>query len=249
NVARNTLVVLRDPVPFVATVTNRAAATGGVDAESLENVKARGPLVLRSRDRAVTTHDYELLAREAAPEARRVHCVEADGDSPLVRVLVVPALGEHSGSEDDGLRFASLKPRQDTLDRIRDCLDARRCVGARVLVEPPFYQGVTVAARLRADPRTAAAAVRERALRALYGYLDPIGGGPQECGWPFGRRVSSGDIHAVLQRVADVHLVEDVLLFAADPGTGDRGDPVQRIELPAHGLVFSYAHQVRVLPA
>jgi hypothetical protein len=43
-----------------------------------------------------------------------------------------------------------------------------------------------------------------------------------------------------------VELVDDVRLFAADPLTGQRGEPVQRISLDKHALVFSFEHQVRV---
>jgi predicted phage baseplate assembly protein len=246
NVAANALTVLRDPVPFLSTVTNRAAATGGVDGESLAETSTRGPLMLRTRERAVTAEDYEQLAREAAPEALRVRCVPAGEASAAIRVLVVPALGEHTHSDDDSARFAALRPRDETLERIRSHLDARRCVGTQVLVEPPFYQGVTVVAQLRAQGRTATVTLRERALRALYGYLNPVDGGPDGTGWPFGRPIQSGEIYAVLQRVDGLDLVEDVRLFGADPRTGDRGDSVQRIELAANALVFSYAHQVRV---
>ncbi|NBE84931.1 putative baseplate assembly protein [Micromonospora rubida] len=248
NVAARALSVLRDPVPFVSTVTNRAAATGGVDGESLAETSVRGPLSLRTRERAVTAEDYEQLAREAAPEVLRVKCVPAGDGSAAVRVLVVPALGEHGDAEDDAARFAALRPRDEVLDRIRAFLDARRCVGARVLVEPPFYQGVTVVARVRARPRvsTSAAELRRRALRALYDYLDPVRGGPDGDGWPFGRPIQSGELHAVLQRVDGVDLVEEVRLFGADPTTGERGEAVQRIELDVNAIAFSYAHQVRV---
>jgi len=245
-VAANTLTVLRDPVPFVSSVTNRRPATGGVDGETVAETATRGPLMLRTRERAVTAEDYEQIARQAAPEALRVRCVPAGPDSPAVRVLVVPALGEHSYSEDDSARFASLLPRDETLARIRDALDERRCVGAQVLVEPPYYQGVTVVAALRGRGRSGWSLLRERALRALYDYLNPIDGGPDGTGWPFGRPIQSGEIYAVLQRVEGIDLVEDVRLFAADPVTGERGSAVQRIDLPPHALVFSYAHQVRV---
>ena len=36
--------MLRTSIPFVATVTNPSAGEGGMDAESIENAKIRGPL-------------------------------------------------------------------------------------------------------------------------------------------------------------------------------------------------------------
>ena len=243
NVSRDTLVVLRDSVPFVSTVTNRRAAGGGTDGETVADAAARGPLQLRTRERAVTAEDYEQLAREAAPQALRVRCVPAGDGEAGVRVLIVPAVAEADGR----LRFADLKPDDELLAQVASYLDERRCVGARVVVEPPLYQGVTVVAQLKPRPHVATGAVQQRALVALDRYLNPIGGGPDGQGWPFGRPVQSGEIFAVLQRVSGVDMVEDLRLFAANPRTGERGEPVQRIVLPPHGLVFSYEHQIRMV--
>jgi predicted phage baseplate assembly protein len=241
NVARNTLQVLRDPVPFVSTVANRRAAAGGVDGESVDNAESRGPLVLRTRERAVTAEDYEQLAREAAPQVARVRCVPGDPGSAEVRVLVVPDVADPAT-----MAFADLTPSPAVVERIRAFLDERRCLGARVSVEPPFYQGVTVVAQLKAKPRASLDGLRDVATQALGSYLDPLRGGPGGDGWPFGRAVHTGEIYAVLQRLPGVDLVEDVRLFGADPGTGARGSAVPRLDLAPNALVFSYGHQVRV---
>lgn len=245
NVSRGLLRVQRDAVPFVSGVTNRRAAAGGVDGESVRDAESRGPLLLRTLDRAVTAEDYEQLAREAAPEAARVKCVpvnpDASGTPEGVRVLVVPAA---SGSAD--LEFVALKLDPGMRDRIVRYLDERRCVGARLSVEEPFYRAVTVVAELRGRGDSTPGALTGRATQALYDYLHPITGGPDGDGWPFGRPVHSGEVFAVLQRVSGVELVESVRLFAADPTTGERGREVQRIALPPNALVFSFGHRVRV---
>jgi predicted phage baseplate assembly protein len=240
NVARGLLQVQRDPVPFVSEVTNRRPATGGVDGESVRDASVRGPLMLRTRDRAVTAEDYEQLARKAAPEAARVRCIPADEAGAAVRVLVVPAVPDPVA-----LDFAALKPDAALLERISRYLDERRCLGARISVEPPYYRGVTVVASVQAQAGTAPEALRTTATAALSAYLNPVSGGPDGTGWPFGRPVQSGEVFAVLQRLPGVELVNDVRLFAADPITGERGGAVPRIDLPPHALVFSYGHQVR----
>ena len=92
NVAARTVSVLRSSIPYVAAVYNRRAAAGGVDGETVDEARTRGPLELRGRGRAVTVEDYVAVAHEAAPELARVHCVPVtDGpDAGAVRVLVVP---------------------------------------------------------------------------------------------------------------------------------------------------------------
>lgn len=250
NVARSTLKILRSAIPYVARVENRRPALGGVDGESVDSARVRGPMTLRTLHRAVVPHDYELLAREVAPDAARVHCIRAgaDGDdsgaeAQGVRLLVVPA----GRSDEQGrIGFDELIPPAPTLRLIAGHLEERRPIGARLVVEPPFYQGVTVVASVQAEPGAVRERVRDEALAALYGYFNPLSGGPNGQGWPFGRPVQAGEAFAVLQRVPGVDLVEDVRLYRADPVTGERTDATTKIGLDRHALVFSYEHQLRV---
>jgi len=246
NLAAGSIRRLKSSIPSVAAVENRRPAQGGVDGETLDQAKDRGPLLVRTRSRAVTAEDYEILAREAAPEIARVRCVPADRDPAAaggVRVLVVPA----AAMEDGRILFENLVPPEPTLSRIAARLDRARVVGTRVVLEPPLYRGVTVVARLVARPRVNVERVREGALDVLHRYLNPLpGGGPEGTGWPFGRPVQAGEIFGRLQQVSGVELVEDVRLFSADPVTGVRGKEARRIDLDENSLVFSYEHQVRV---
>ncbi|MFZ1412141.1 MAG: putative baseplate assembly protein, partial [Micropruina sp.] len=75
NVARGQVRVLKTSIPYVSRVENRTPAIGGAEAETLSEAKARGPLLLRSRGRAVTAADFEELAQDVAPDAARVKCV------------------------------------------------------------------------------------------------------------------------------------------------------------------------------
>jgi predicted phage baseplate assembly protein len=245
NVGKGTIQTLKSSIPFVARVENLDAAWGGVDGETIDEAKSRGPILLRTRSRAVTAEDYEAITQEAAPDVARVRCVTAgddDVDAGAVRVLIVPAAAQAAGKID----FADLVPGEETLARISDRLDEVRLIGTRVLVSPPKYRGVTVVARVIARPRLDTARVRADALEALYKHLNPISGGPDGKGWPFGRPVQAGDVYALLQRVRGVDLVEDVRLFGANPVTGERGEEAQRLDVDPHSLIFSYEHHVRV---
>ena len=244
NVAGASISVLKSSIPYVARVENRRAAHSGVDGEDIENAKVRGPIVLRTRGRAVTAEDYEHLAREAAPEVARVRCVAAHDPAEAggVRVLLVPAAPGDSWR----LRFEQLLPSEETLQKVIRRLDETRIVGSRVLVEPPVYRGVTIVAKIRARPRTNADRLEQAALDQLYHYFHPIAGGPDGDGWPFGRPVQVGEVFAALQRLPGTELVEDVRVFGADPVTGKRGQATQRLDVEPNALVFSYEHQVLV---
>lgn len=243
NVAAGALSVLKASIPYVTRVENRRAAFGGVDGEDLEMAKVRGPITLRTRDRAVTAEDFEHIAREVAPEVARVRAITGDANEPgVVRVLIVPAVPGSNGR----LTFDALVPGDDTLARIAKRLDESRLVGTRVVVEPPAYRGLTIVARLKARPGTDANRLQQEALDALFRYFHPTTGGPDGGGWPFGRPVLAGEVFAALQAVRGTELVEDVRVFGADPVTGERGKPTDRLEVDGNALVFSYDHQVVV---
>ena len=252
NVAAGSVRVLKTSVPYVARVENRAPAVGGAEPESLEAAKVRGPLLLRSRGRAVTAEDFEELAREVAPDAARVHCVPAltGEDAGGIRILVVP----HVASDDLGrVQRGDLDPPEGTLQRITAALDEHRLVGTRLLVAPPEYVWLTavvsVTARRRFDPDD----VRLDVLRALYRLFHPLHGGPVGTGWPFGRSVQSHEVHAALARIPGVDMAQEVeaAIYPAEPDLGRREKArrlvaVQRLDLAPTALVFSYEHQVRV---
>ena len=174
-----------------------------------------------------------------------MRCLSAGegADAGAVRVLVVPAAAH---DDTHAIRFEDLIPAEETLQRIAEQLDDRRLVGTRVSVEPPLYRGVTVVATLRTRPKASAARVREEAVAALNRYLNPLVGGPEGNGWPWGRPLQAGEVFSVLQEIRGVDLVEDVRIFGANPVTGERGQQAARLELEPNSLVFSYEHQIRI---
>jgi len=245
NVARGQVRVLKTSIPYVSRVENRSPAIGGAEAETLADAKARGPLLLRSRGRAVTAEDFEELARDVAPDAARVRCVPEEGSSSGVRVLVVPHV---AGDEVGRIERADLDPPWQILERISNSLDERRLVGTRLLVQPPDYLWLTAVVSLTSRPRFDPAEVRTEVLRALYRLYDPLVGGPDGTGWPFGRSVQSHEVHAALARIPGVDMSQEVrvALFPAEADTGRRAAAVDRMDLPDTGLVYSFDHQVRV---
>jgi predicted phage baseplate assembly protein len=246
-VTRGVVRVLKTSVPYVSRVESRHPASGGADGESMANARIRGPLELRASGRAVTADDFEALARDVAPDAARVRCIAASDESAGpggVRVLVVPRVVT---DEFGRMSYDELgRPSMELMGRIGRHLDQRRLIGTRLVVEPPAYLGVTVVTRLSVEPGRVPEEVQDAALRALYRYLSPLTGGPAGDGWPFGRPVHAFDISGVLTRVPGIALVDDLLLFPADPATGQREQPATRIDLPPYALVYSYQHQVRV---
>lgn len=243
NVGARTLTALRSSVPYISGCINLRAATGGVDAETVAEAKVRGPLTLRTGQRAVTAGDFERLTLESSIEVARARCLpSATGRSP-VRLLVVPAVRTDPRTHqlDD---FALAPP---LMRRITEHLDAHRIVGTAVEVGTPYYQGVSVAALVHAPAGRPVALVRQRAIDELTRYIHPLNGGADGAGWLFDADLNAASIAQLLETVEGVSRVDEVQLFEYDLRTGQRlGTGRDVIRLDRHSLFLSGAHRVVV---
>jgi predicted phage baseplate assembly protein len=242
NVGAGTLTVLKTSIPFVGRVENLASARGGVDAETVENAKIRGPLSLRTGQRAVTVHDFERLTLEAAPSVARARCLPPAQPGGPVRVLVVPRVD----LPPERLQLDDLALPADLVQAVSEYLDARRILTTSVEITTPFYQGLTVVARVRGTAGADPELIRDRLLDALYAYINPLTGGPEGTGWPFGRELNVGEVFALLAGIDGVLGVEEVRLFLADLATGERREGRQRASISPDAIFASFQHQVLV---
>jgi len=241
------LTVLKSSIPYVSGVTNFKAARGGTDSETLESAKLRAPEVLKARTRAVTAEDFEYFACEASLEVARAKCLvpksvdEKGKVSPgTVQLLIVPAIDISSGQ--------ILKDQLALPERLRsqvaDYLDEHRLLTTKLVVTAPDYCWVTVDAKVSAKARTDPKRLGSAIEKKLFQFINPISGGPEGTGWPFGRDLLASDLLSLLQGIPGVDFVEQVNLFLIDIETGKLGEATTRVSLAPDQLLCYYQHQV-----
>jgi predicted phage baseplate assembly protein len=244
NVAAGTLNQLRSSIPYVAKVSNRQPASGGKDAESLENSKTRVPGYLRSLHRAVTAADFEYLAQEAAPGMiARVHCLQPPvTNKSEIKVLLIPHIPNLVGF----IAPESLNVSSELRDRVFAYLDERRLLATQLEVTSPAYVWVDTDVRLRVSPFYSAEDVRKSVEDRLFAFLNPITGGQDGKGWQFGRDLFVADVMAVLLTVPGVEFVRVVKLFPVNFAKDQfkRGEEAPQIEVPQGATIVSYRHEV-----
>jgi predicted phage baseplate assembly protein len=243
NVGAQTLTVMRSTVPYIRGVANLAPASGGVDAETVGEAKIRGPLSLRTGERAVTVGDYERIALESSAEVARARCLPSPRGNGAVRILVVPEVRGSAGQHalDD---FAISNELMGVVTRH---LDEHRLVGTTMEVSTPFYQGVSVAALVHAGPGRPVDLVRQRAIDAINRFINPLTGGTEGTGWPFDADLNAAVIAQLIESVEGVERVEEALLFQYDLRKGRRiGAGSDIIRLDSDSLFLSAAPQVVV---
>ena len=247
NVGRNTLTVLKTSIPYVASVTNRRPAAGGTDPESIDNAILRGPQMFRTRDRAVTETDFEVLAMEASPSVARASCIqprETTGQEEpppgVVFLLVVPMIS----TTEERIPPEQLELSQELKQEVKNYLDERRLLTSLLVVSEPKYFWISVDAKVKVKAKYNPGQVAEEITKELYRFINPLVGGPEGHGWPFGRDLIVSEVYSRIQSVDGVEYVEQAEIFPVDVSTGERGEPTQRLALDRMGTFCSYEHHI-----
>jgi predicted phage baseplate assembly protein len=180
---------------------------GGVDAPPADALFATAPQQLRHAGRALTPADVEALAVASSGDVVRARCRRPRAPGEPVRVAIAVR-----GTGCPHPTFAQLEA---VAARLREI--GWGALGADgVEVTGPTDVPVTVAVTLGGPPERWAA-VEQDAAAALTALFDPVTGGPDGTGWPFGRRPTPAD---VLRALAPVGGVERVVEVSVDvPGT------------------------------
>jgi predicted phage baseplate assembly protein len=233
NVGARTLTAPRTALPYVTTVSNLRAATGGSDPETVDEARIRGPLSLRTGRRAVTAADFEQLSLESSPRVARVRCAVPETNGGPVRLLLIPRRPTTSGLRDVD-EFAL----EETLvDEVTAGLEPRRLVGSRIELTTPYYVGVSVVLAVRVSAGHSAPTVRQGVEETLRTWLDPLHGGADRTGWPFDRSLTALGVVHRLEGLPGVGAIEDVRLHEYDLRRKERVGSVREIlDLDADSL-------------
>jgi predicted phage baseplate assembly protein len=242
------IAALDTPANGVDSAINFVAATGGRDAETLEEAKRRARKELSTRSRAVTASDFAWIARQtpdvrvaraeivplrrplspgasAPPVPSAVRCGPAlpVGPNGLDRIpapgaVTVVVVPDEAGPEP--------KPVPSFLRAVCRQLDAHRLVTTEVHVVPPQYCRIcNVYTRVRSKPGYTRAMLQTLVERTLGAYLHVLVGGDDGKGFPFGSQVHIADLIARVFRTEGVERVE--LLSAEFTRTKSNGVPRQ----------------------
>lgn len=251
NVQRGSLTVPKSAVPYVARVINHTPARNGADAESLEEAVMRVPAMLRTRDRAVTLEDFETLTLRAGKgSVARARCLSPTSvdEAGLIRLLIVPQANTEAIARAEGIapEFFALTPQLQS--QVLSYLNERRLLGVQVRCQQPDYVGVSVQTEVALEPEYNNYRAQEDILFklrvALYRFFNPLTGGPDGTGWPFGRPVYPSDIVTLFQKTPGVRYLGVIQLFEIrkHDETWVRTLPLDPVINPgAQGLVCSWA--------
>jgi predicted phage baseplate assembly protein len=241
NVGVGSVNALQTFVNGVASVTNLQPTLGGADEETLDSAKLRAPQQLKSKNRAVTAEDFEFIAEQTpGVRVRRakalplVHPKFPDTPIPgVVTVIVVP--------ESDA---PNPIPGDATLAIVCAELNQHRLLTSEVYVVAPKYHVVLIDATIVVQPNADLSEVKNSVEAALKKFFDPLQGGPDSTGWPFGGTIFYSDVYRVILQPGVARLQNNQLVIWLD---NQRQTFCRDVPIPNGDLVYSQGHRLSVV--
>lgn len=238
NVPAYSMSIVEGQLRDMISVCNPKAAEGGSLEETIDEAVIRARRELQRCRRAITAEDYETLALQTpgvkikrAKAVPMYHPAHTERIFNVVTVVVVP---ENSTPGSD--------PSPAILGTVQDYLDRRRLLAAEVFVNMPEYIPVSVKADIMPHSGQDPTTILSRVQQKVREFLDPIIGGDDGAGWPFGRSVYLSEIYNLIDGVDGVDYVDGVFLKK------ENGDWIcSDVDIPVLGLVYADAVGINIL--
>ncbi|MCU7919033.1 MAG: putative baseplate assembly protein [Candidatus Thiodiazotropha sp. (ex Epidulcina cf. delphinae)] len=237
-----TITGLQQSAPFLTAVTNPRPASGGRDEATWLETLRTGPERIRARNRAVTTADYALLALDASgADVGRAHAVSAlHPNFEGARIAGVVTLFIIASAKPDTMPV----PDPDTLTNVASFLSAEVApAGVQVVAAVPRFHTISVRAALVPLANANTGTVVSDTLRAIDRYLDPLSGGDDRHGWPFGGELRyQALVRRLLSEVTDLAAIASLSLTADGVNLGLCSD----FATSRHALLWPGVHELTV---
>jgi predicted phage baseplate assembly protein len=237
NVAAGAIDTLVTPVTGVDdnAVGNLLPAHDGREEESVEEVMKRTPRSIRSRERAVTSEDFEYLAGQAGNVRRAKALALFHPQFPTtqvpgtVTVIVVPDSDDPAPVPSEGL-----------LRTVCAYLDQRRLLTTELYVMKPAYQQVSIHTEVVVAEDADLAEVSTAIQQRLRDYFHPLRGGESGSGWPFGEKIAYSRVYQHVFGVEGVSSITSLAIFI----DGEERPPCTDVPIARNALLFSTEHAV-----
>jgi hypothetical protein len=125
-------------------------------------------------------------------------------------------------------------PNQTTLKAVCAYLDTHRLLTSEIYVVGPVYRKIKIDVHLVVLPSYDLATVKNAVQENLVAFFDPLHGGQEGTGWPFGGQIFYSDVYRVIIQTPGVQRIQDnqlLILLDNQQSTFCRDVPINTGEL------------------
>jgi Baseplate J-like protein len=210
NVGIDTITSIVCNLPNITAVRNPLPARGGVDPESIEDVRQKAPDAFRTQERAVTPDDYAEVARRHPEVLRAAATFHWTGSWHTV-FLAIDRLG---GAQVD----------EDFKKTMRQFMELYRMAGYDLEIDGPIYVSLEIDMTVSVKPDYFRSNIKATLLQIFSNSILPDGrrGVFHPDNFTFGQTIYLSPIYSAAQAVAGVDFVQ-VTTFQRQNLSGPQG--------------------------
>ena len=218
HIVSNDAAIITDPSVIVA-MRNPLPAQGGLDPETIEQVRQFAPNAFRKQERAVTPQDYAEIAPRCKPEVQRAAATFRWTGSWYTTFVTVDRL---AGKEVD----------DDFKKEMRQCLERYRMAGQDVDVDGPQYVSLEIEMVVCVRSNYFTSDVKAALLETFSNRILPDGrrGIFHPDNFTFGQTVYLSSLYAAAQAVEGVDSI-DITKFQRQRIPGNESLETGKLEL------------------
>lgn len=227
-----------NPLPEIYNIN---VVYGGENAEELDDAIGRAIQEITAPQSIITLEDWEnVTKRTPGTHIARTKAyantdltVKTQSDSLGVMTLVIVPY----------LPVSKPEPSKELLQAVFAYLNHYRIIGTHLRVIGPKYVGVSVRTKVKARKGESKISVRQRIEIALNAFMDPLTGGSDGDGWPFGRGVYRSEFQQTLDEVKGVEHVLSLTLLADG---GLQPDKNGNLNIDRQTLIYPLRHEIDI---
>ncbi|QNU66042.1 baseplate J/gp47 family protein [Ruminiclostridium herbifermentans] len=243
NVDANSISVSYHRIAFVEKVFNPKPSFGGHEAETNEEAINRWPQIIKHRNKAVTTGDFEYLAMEAARNIKKVRCLPCTNENSSAEtghITIAVYLGD-LGEE------AFIITKEQVESYIAKRCSATMALPGRIHVIEAVKLEYSIFAVVITNNMEMVVPIEIEAENKLKEFLDPLEGNIDNKGWEIGQFPHESVIYPLLKSIEGVSYVEKAVLSVSLVKDGKRRNiGLEELEHYTYGIVYSGEHNIEV---
>lgn len=184
NLPADSVSIMERNIGFINKVTNYESMYGGCDKENGSQAVKRFASFLRHQNRAVTARDFEDIVYSQIRNILQVKCFPGRNENgDKIPGHITLAVLPESGTE-QGIHFEYVK--EDIMQCLLPYMDRQLYEGGRLHIVEPEWAKLQVYMTVTAEDSVKFGQLKEKIIRKINTFLDPVTGNFDSQGWKIG---------------------------------------------------------------
>lgn len=236
---------LNRSIGFISTVDNYEMTIAGCEQEQVQEAIERNSAALRHGYRAVTTEDYENLARAAARNICKAKCFsnrDDKGNRECGHVTLVVLQKDYEA----GRKYFDSVSNQ-IMGYMKNRVSAQLIEQNRFHITEPDFLELSVSVSVRVSEYDQVFEVRTGIRERLDEFLNPLTGNYHKKGWEIGTIPNTAQISNALKDIRGIYYIENVRMVATRRGQYGMGEvDIHKVKNSPYILPLSGNHEIIV---